>query len=320
MSDGLLAGIGAGLTSATQSYRDMRQLIEQERARREQDALARDALKFREASEGLKRDEFGNYLRDPNLQKPLSELERANLEKTKAETGLINKKLSGKLADSEALDAQSKALEIQLKKKQLAEVPGQKAVDTEFGKNLAEFEQKGGFAEVQNDIGKLRGALAILQGDKEKGIPGQGTGGALGVLPRPFREALSPTREKLENDVKGVILKQAKLILGPQFTEKDLQTLLDTTINPRAKPEVTAARIENLINNLEDKGRNQQASLEYFRKTGGTLAGFQGAPGLLEAPQVPNPKDVEQYAKQNNLSLEQAQAILTDRMNRKIAR
>jgi hypothetical protein len=217
--------------------------------------------------------------------------------------------------DKAMLDLQKQKLDIQrqalsLKQKaagpsSAATSPGQKALDTAFGKKAAEEALTGNSANDRQSQQILEGVAKDLESGKVV------TGGLAGtLLPQKVQKVAAKGLTDARERVQRVIFPQLRQTMGAQFTEGEGNRVLDTTFNSAQPPEVNAQRIRRLQQVIQEQNAVKQAARLYFDTHGGSLAGFPqinqlntSADDIInkvngEGPQAPAGGDATDFIKQ----------------------
>jgi len=173
--------------------------------------------------------------------------------------------------------------------------PGQKASDTAFGKEYADYSAGGGAAGVAKNIGLLKGATNKLK--ENKGL----SGGVSGYLGESAQDLFNPKGAAVRDDIRSAIQSTLKQTLGGQFTEREAQAMFSRAYNPRLSDEENARRATAIMGELEQIAAQKDAAAKYFEQSG-TLKGFQGAKagGLMQQSSQPQAKP--QTIKQNGVT------------------
>lgn len=144
---------------------------------------------------------------------------------------------------------------------------GQEKLDQEFSKTYNEDFVSGKIYKAINDVRGLSGAVKALRTEKDL------TGKSYGATPEFLRSYIHPRSAEIQQNVERVIQESLRPILGAQFTKDEGENLLKRTYNPALPPEVNAARVENLVNQLEKAAETKMKAAKHFEKYG-TLNGL----------------------------------------------
>lgn len=147
--------------------------------------------------------------------------------------------------------------------------PGQQGVDENFAKSYAEFNAAGGFADAEKNVMQLRGALTALQ--TEKNISGPG----IGLTPDKVLRIANPRAYSVKQQIEEVVQRNLRLILGPQFTEREGIRLISRAYDDGLPQEENSARIERLLAAMQAGLTAKQDAARYF-EANGTLRGWGG--------------------------------------------
>ena len=146
---------------------------------------------------------------------------------------------------------------------------GQNALDTAFAKDYANFVAAGGYADVQKQLGQLRNASSLLATDKSL------TGPIVGLVPDAIRNITNPTSVAVRDQVMEVVQRNLRMILGPQFTEREGMLLMRRACNEQQSPAENKKRIDRLIQQIETAAKSKADASQYFEQHG-TLQGWKG--------------------------------------------
>lgn len=146
---------------------------------------------------------------------------------------------------------------------------GQSAVDKEFAKEYVGFRAAGGYADIEKQLAQLKEASAALGSDPSL------TGPIRGALPDAVRAVTNPSAVATKEKVQEVAQRNLRLVLGPQFTEKEGERLIARVYNDRLPPEENKRRVDRLITQIADAAKAKQSAADYFEKNG-TLTGWDG--------------------------------------------
>lgn len=276
MANGLLAGIGAGLTAGTQSFQDARRLrMAQEQALRDEESKKR-ALAIDAAKSGLRFDEQGNVQRDQSLiiedplKKEREQLEVEKLRKEVSGTGLINPKDKIEL---EILGLKRDQARADLQTKQTARpkpTVAQQSIDRAFAKTYDEMVIKGGEGRVQSNIDKLREQANRLRNMKSISPLERlaiGTPIAGPVLAKELTD--------IKENIDSVTIEDLRQTMGAQFTEREGAEFKNLGFNPQLPPEEQARRIERKAEIIENALNRTRQLIGAFENNDGTLAGIR---------------------------------------------
>ncbi|MCA2654569.1 hypothetical protein [Microcystis sp. M061S2] len=278
MANGLLAGIGAGLTAGTQSFQDARRLrMEQEKAR-QAEAQNKQSLALQAASRGLRIGDDGSLTRDDSL---LSPEEVLNRDKLKLEVDKLRSEQSrGFIDPAKELDKKIKGVELLTKQADLQAklnarpkpTVGEAAADRNFIKTYDELVIRGGEQRVRANIEKLREQANRLQ-NLNPGIVSRFTAGTPLVGP-----LVSSELEDIKNNVDSVSIEDLKATLGTQVTEGDRIAFTQLAFNPKLPPDQQAERIRKKADVIERSLNDTMDQVRYYEGEGeGSLVGYRKA-------------------------------------------
>lgn len=165
------------------------------------------------------------------------------------------------------------ALKLQLVQMKEAGQPSaaQKAVDTAFGKDYADWVAGGGYTDTLKQLGQLDEAKEILKnsGGWASG-PFVGAATATGLAPYILEDAT-----KVKNRVEDVAQRNLRAILGGQFAEREGRELIARAFNPALSPEENISRITRMAEQIRNAAKIKQDAAEYYEKNG-SLRGWTG--------------------------------------------
>lgn len=195
---------------------------------------------------------------------------------------------------------------------------GQKAIDTEAGKELAGF-LTGGFADAQKNLNQVKGVLDTLKNRGDRSF----TGTEFAFVPGFADAVVAPDATALRERVEEVIQRNLREVLGAQFTEKEGERLIARAYNQNLSEEENISRLEALVKQMETAMNQKMQAAEYFNSNG-TLQGFSGAlPSIADfdtaldaiAPSAPklnyqSPEEVQAAFANSQISQAEAMEIL----------
>lgn len=155
--------------------------------------------------------------------------------------------------------------------------PYQKKLDEKAADDVLEWKQGGGTTMVGN-IRRLRGVVAQLE-------RGEGLSGPITGITPDFILAFSESGRKAidaRQKVEQVVQQDLRRILGAQFTEKEGDRFLARVFDPKLKPRQLAARVKDLLTQMEQAAIQKQSMAEYLDDNG-TLRGYKGPQPTLRA-------------------------------------
>jgi hypothetical protein len=150
--------------------------------------------------------------------------------------------------------------------------PLQAKVEEKSAQDLVDFTVGGGFSDVQKGLTQLENAKQILQQQPEGKITGKyvGVQDDTGIL-----KYTNPVAQDTKEQVQEIAQRNLRLILGPQFTAKEGEALINRVYNPALPQSVNVKRLELLQEQMSSAAKTKQEAVEYYN-TNGTLKGFTG--------------------------------------------
>lgn len=145
----------------------------------------------------------------------------------------------------------------------------QKAVDSNFGKDYAEWVAGGGHADTQRQIVQLEEVLGKLKSGKNL------TGAFVGNTPDFLLNMFNPEAISARNAVEEVVQRNLRLVLGAQFTEKEGERLIARAYNPSLSEEENAKRVGRLLEQIKAGAAAKVSAGQYYEQHG-TLRGWTG--------------------------------------------
>lgn len=168
----------------------------------------------------------------------------------------------------------------------------QQALDRAYAPQYVEWTQKDrsmankSLSELSQVRDRLRGykigsdgqQIPITEGDfltRRLGPTGRviGVVSTVPVVGKAVQDILAPGSADIREMVESTVQQSLRPILGAQFTEKEGERLIARVYNPRLKPEVNAARVQRLFDQIAGAARAKDAAAAYYEKNG-TLKGF----------------------------------------------
>lgn len=201
------------------------------------------------------------------LTKSKGFLEKQNTEKALKEAQI---KFYGGRAYKQDIDTRLKENEL-TEAMQPKPTEGEKVVDREAAKDYNEFALAGGMTELDSSIKKLENAIERIKKEKPSRLAGATPEGVL-------RSNLFPEATAIQQQIEGVIQGSLRQTLGPQFTEKEGQMILQRMYNPSLSYEENYKRAKEELDKLKARADVRKKSMQYFEEKG-TMKGFRGASG-----------------------------------------
>ena len=147
--------------------------------------------------------------------------------------------------------------------------PMQKKVDEKFAETYSDFVLSGGFADVEKQISQLGAVAEKLQNSDSL------TGWAVGNTPDWILSIVNPGAISAREDVEEVVQRNLRLILGPQFTEKEGERLIGRAYNPKLDESTNAKRLSRLMRQMQLAAEAKREAALYYQQNG-TLQGYSG--------------------------------------------
>jgi hypothetical protein len=158
----------------------------------------------------------------------------------------------------------------ELLKKSLS--PLETKVEEKSAQDLVDFTIGGGFSDVQKGLSQLEIAKQTLMQQPEGRITGKLVGAQddTGLL-----KYTNPAAQDTKEQVQEIAQRNLRLILGPQFTAKEGEALINRVYNPALPQSVNVKRLELLQEQMTSAAKTKQEAVDYYN-TNGTLKGFKG--------------------------------------------
>lgn len=147
--------------------------------------------------------------------------------------------------------------------------PAQKAIDTKFAEEYTQFQTAGGYADVQKGINQLNEALKSLKTSDSLSGP------VIGGAPDRVLKFVNPEAIAVRESVEEIVQKNLRLVLGPQFTEKEGERLIARSYNPNLDETENSKRLGRLVTQIQQAASAKMQAIKYYEENG-TLAGFTG--------------------------------------------
>jgi hypothetical protein len=146
--------------------------------------------------------------------------------------------------------------------------PGQKKVDEEFGKIMAEYTLKGG-PQIASNLKNLQEKIKILESG-ELNVSGP----IIGTLPDALMGALTPDAASFLSDIRDIVFQSLREKLGAQFTEREGNRLVAAAFNQYLDESRNVARLQRLYDTIDQAARSKEAAIQYYEEYG-TLKGYE---------------------------------------------
>jgi len=145
-------------------------------------------------------------------------------------------------------------------------------VEEKSAQDLVDFTIGGGFSDVQKGLSQLEIAKQTLQQQPEGKITGKLVGAQddTGLL-----KYTNPAAQDTKEQVQEIAQRNLRLILGPQFTAKEGEALINRVYNPALPQSVNVKRLDLLQEQMTSAAKTKQEAVDYYN-TNGTLKGFKG--------------------------------------------
>jgi hypothetical protein len=147
--------------------------------------------------------------------------------------------------------------------------PAQRSADTVFGADYASYVAQGGYADIIKQLDQIQAVAKTLGGDQNL------TGPVVGRIPDFINAFFNPQSIEVREDFEEVVQRNLRLILGPQFTEKEGERLISRAYNPALSEETNKMRVERLFLQMGTAAQAKQEAIQYYEQNG-TLQGFEG--------------------------------------------
>jgi hypothetical protein len=150
--------------------------------------------------------------------------------------------------------------------------PLETKVEEKSAQDLVDFTIGGGFSDVQKGLSQLEIAKQTLQTQPEGRITGKLVGAQddTGLL-----KYTNPAAQDTKEQVQEIAQRNLRLILGPQFTAKEGEALINRVYNPALPQSANVKRLDLLQEQMTSAAKTKQEAVEYYNANG-TLKGFKG--------------------------------------------
>ena len=150
--------------------------------------------------------------------------------------------------------------------------PLESKIDEKAAEDLLAFTVGGGFSDVQKNLTQLDLARKTIEEAPEGTITGKlvGVQDDTGVL-----KYTNPNAQNVKEQVQEIAQRNLRLILGPQFTAKEGEQLINRVYNPALPQEVNLKRLDLLQEQILSAAKSKQEAVDYYNENG-TLKGFKG--------------------------------------------
>lgn len=150
--------------------------------------------------------------------------------------------------------------------------PLQLKIDEKFAEDLVEFTVGGGFSDVQKNLTQLDLAKETLTNAPKDSITGRliGIQDDSGTL-----KYTNPNAQNVKEQVQEIAQRNLRLVLGPQFTAKEGEQLINRVYNPALPQDINIQRLDLLQEQILSAAKSKQEAVDYYNEYG-TLARFKG--------------------------------------------
>ena len=145
---------------------------------------------------------------------------------------------------------------------------GREAVDKAYAADYLQWVQGGG-ADATGNLAQVGTVLKQLEQGKEL------TGPMIGIQPDFILALTNPNAADAKERVAEVVQRNLRVVLGPQFTAKEGESLISRAYNPALKPQQNAARLRRLYGQMAIAAQSRQQMSTYFEENG-SLTGYKG--------------------------------------------
>lgn len=148
----------------------------------------------------------------------------------------------------------------------------QKAVDTKFGKEYADFYAGGGINNLNKNLEELDRAISIIEKAKEDEVSGK----LIGLSDKAGTLAYTHSKAADVKDIIGSVAQSnLRQILGGQFAQKEGEALLARQYDTAQSKSANLKRLKALRKQAANTIQSKKAAAEYFEENG-TLKDFKG--------------------------------------------
>jgi hypothetical protein len=144
---------------------------------------------------------------------------------------------------------------------------GQKAADTAFAKDYAEF-VAGGYSQGINQLKQIDNVVEKIK------QPGK-LSGKIGLIPKIARDVVAPETSAVQEQVEQVVQNSIRAVFGGNPTEREGVGLMERAYNPRLPEKENIEKLQRFKNQLQMANEAKLQAAKYFQQNG-TLQGFKG--------------------------------------------
>ena len=167
----------------------------------------------------------------------------------------------------------------------------EKAVDTKFGKEYADYFAGGGINSLEKNVEELDRAIKIIEQSKE----GDTSGKVIGLADKTGQLTfVSPLAADVKDIIGGVAQSNLRQVLGGQFAAKEGEALLQRAYDTGQTKDNNLKRLRALYSQASKTVEDKKAAAQYYEQFG-TLKGFKGTGASDKKDNTP-PKDKNQEA------------------------
>jgi len=176
------------------------------------------------------------------------------------------------------LDTYAKLAEIQQKSKEKVLSKGQEAIDTNYGKEYADFLSRGGASVSAGQLKNLSDARNIITDaiTNKKDITGPVASFVTSEnMPKWVGGFAAPETVTVQDMVNSVAQSNLRVTLGSQFAQKEGEGVLQRVFNPALSPQENLRRLDMMMSSIDSASKAKQAQAKFFKEND-TLAGYEG--------------------------------------------
>jgi hypothetical protein len=148
----------------------------------------------------------------------------------------------------------------------------EKAVDTKFGKEYADYFAGGGINSLEKNVEELNRAIKIIEDSAE----GETSGNLISLADKSGQLTFASKKAADVKDIiGGVAQSNLRQILGGQFAAKEGEALLQRQYDTGQTKANNLKRLRALYTQASDTIKDKKAAAQYYEEFG-TLKGFKG--------------------------------------------
>lgn len=160
--------------------------------------------------------------------------------------------------------------------------PGAKESDKAAAKTYNAWVTEGGAADYRKNLEQLREVRDQMVDKDGKPLTDDLTGPIIGSQSRNMRAITVPKSLAAQEAVEEVVQRNLRIILGPQFTEKEGERLISRSYNPMLEEAENGRRLNRLLEAMESAYEVRNRAMKYFEKHN-TMTGFSGELPTLQS-------------------------------------